>query len=147
LYFAFYFGSLAVGSPLQIQILMLTIEGWSHYLRSNGTTTWMAKYATSPSIPFPYSNTFGSFKCLGSSETLKILPNSRTLLDQAILTPRTCRLLVAQHCLTWLYSPLLHLPLPRNQVQTRIGSCSQPSVPITPFQGFYRTSRRNTSCE
>jgi isopenicillin N synthase-like dioxygenase len=34
---------------------------------------------------------FGSFKCLGSSETLKILPNSKVPLYQTTLTPRTCR--------------------------------------------------------
>jgi hypothetical protein len=49
-------------------------------------------YVTSPSIYFllrTHSGFSCVFKCLGSSEALKILPE--ILLDQAVLTPRTCR--------------------------------------------------------
>jgi hypothetical protein len=56
-----------------------------------------AVYATSPSILFPYSDTFSSLfffflkkKCLGGVRLLKIPSNSKILLDQAMLTPGTC---------------------------------------------------------
>ena len=52
------------------------------------------RYATSPSILVSLFGRFNvSFKCLGSSEILpyKILLNSKDLLVQAMLTPRTCR--------------------------------------------------------
>ena len=57
-----------------------------------------AWYATSPSISFPYLDTFGSFDIFlivsGVLRHLRMLPNPKILLDQAILIPRTCRLLM-----------------------------------------------------
>jgi hypothetical protein len=52
-------------------------------------------YATSLSIPFPYSNIIGCFDVFlnvsGVLRRYKILLNSKILLDQAILTRITCR--------------------------------------------------------
>jgi hypothetical protein len=90
---------LILNTPSNVQHPSNTKSAFSVTFASSGfsnATIPTAEYATSLSILFPYSDTFGSFDVfLNASGTLrhyKILLSSKIFLDQAILTPRTCRL-------------------------------------------------------
>jgi hypothetical protein len=59
------------GNSLLMYVLPFFLFNFDREYEDGLWTNW---YANSPSILFPYSDMFGVFKCLGSSETLKNTP-------------------------------------------------------------------------